>query len=156
MAVAFPIVWIVCAAAATVVLDVLDHSNQVLYARLVRHGAPTAATVTRTQPHNHSTVFYSFVVAGRTYSSADVSRAPNPEAANLRRGNRIRIVYDTRNPNVSCACDPHALRVGNQWWRRAIGALWVSSVIAVVITLNLRRRWESRDRRRQRAFRPAG
>jgi hypothetical protein len=91
-------VWIVCGLIAAVLISVADHSNQVIYSRLVRQGVVVHATVTRTEPSNHGAVFYSFVADGRTFESGAASNRPNPDASELKPGDRIHVVYDARDP----------------------------------------------------------
>jgi hypothetical protein len=145
-------VWIVCGLIAAVLISVADHSNQVIYSRLVGHGVVVHATVTRTEPSNHGAVFYSFVADGRTFESGAASNRPNPDASKLKPGDRIPVVYDARDPNVSCACDPRELAASSVWWRRIIGGLFLGSIVALVLTVNIQRRL---DRRRGRAHSPA-
>jgi hypothetical protein len=146
-------VWIVCGVIAAVLVSVLDHSNQVIYSRLVKHGVVVKAIVTGTEPSNHNTVFYSFTANGRTFESGDFSDPPNPDASKLKPGDRIHVVYDARDPNVSCACDPHQPAAASAWWRRLIAGLFLASLIAGVLTLNIQRRL---DMRRSRRNSPAG
>jgi hypothetical protein len=150
-------VWLACGAVASIAISALDHSNQKVYAQLERHGVVVAATVTRTDPSNHNTVYYTFTVDGQTYNSADRAWPPNPEASRLAVGGSVYVVYDSRNPTISCACDPHAAAIPNQWWRRSITGLYLGSVIAVVITISVYRRrrggtasWELWLRQRRR------
>jgi hypothetical protein len=60
----------------------------------------------RTEPEDHNTVFYRFVVAGRTYDTSGPSHLPNPPARYLAPGQRITVVYDRLDPTNSCACTP--------------------------------------------------
>ncbi len=137
LGVAFLLIWLGCGVIGALLISAMDHSNQALYSRLEHHGVAVNAVVTGTQPSNHNTVFYSFVADGRTYSSSDVSWPPNPEASQLAVGDKVYVVYDARDPNVSCACDPRAAAVPAQWWRRLIAGLFLGSIIAVVITRRL-------------------
>lgn len=84
----------------------VDQSNQSQYSALAEFGVGTTATVTGTEPRNHNTVHYTFQVDGTTYATGSFARPPNPSAGELRVGDTIRIVYDPRNPEDSCACDP--------------------------------------------------
>ncbi len=135
-------VWIVCGAFGALLLIGLDYRNQATYSQLEQHGVAVMARVTGTEPANHNTVLYSFVANGKTYSSGDRSELPNPYAGQLSVGDRVHVVYDRLNPTVSCACDPHRAAAPSRWWRRLLAGLYIGSVIAVVITLGIRRRRE--------------
>ena len=107
--VAFLLIWVACAIGASAALWAADRSNQASYTRLDRRGVRTQATVIDTEPKNHNTVYYSFVVAGRTYTTGN--RAHGGKSADeLRIGESIEIVYDPLNPVESCNCDPHERR----------------------------------------------
>lgn len=137
-------VWTVLTVLAATVMGALDWSNQQRYLALIHHGATISATVTRTDPADHNSVYYTFSTGGERYSSADSSEQPNPSAGALRVGQSLAVVYDVRNPNVSCACDPRDGARAGAWWRQLLGGAFVSSVVAVVITLGRRRRWRNR------------
>lgn len=78
------------------------HHNLAFYSALSRHGSPGTATVTSTDPDNHNTVCYRYVLESRQYHACDV--AEDYEASQLSVGQSIGIVYDTRDPAVSCTC----------------------------------------------------
>jgi len=133
-------VWLACGAVVSIAISALDHSNQKVYVQLEKRGVVIAATVTRTEPSHHNTVYYTFAVDGKTYNSADRAWPPNPEASRLVVGGSVYVVYDSRNPTISCACDPRAAANPNQGWRRSIVGLYGGSVIAAVITVGVYRR----------------
>lgn len=140
----FAIVWLLLSVAGTGLLVAVDSGDQSKYARLVHHGVVVVAQVTRTAPSNHDTVYYTFVVDGRTYASSDATNAPNPDASHLSVGDPLHVVYDRGDPRVSCACDPAKLRMA--WWQYGIGALWVTSIVSVATTFGIRRlgrRWHA-------------
>jgi hypothetical protein len=132
-------VWIACGVAGAVLLSVLDSSNQTLYSRLEKHGVVVAAIVTSTEPSNHNTVYYSFTARGKRYASGDRASPPNPDASKLAPGDHVHVVYDVRDPNYSCACDPRGSAKPSAWWRRLLGGLFLGSIVSVVITLNIQR-----------------
>ncbi|WP_190867732.1 DUF3592 domain-containing protein [Actinomadura sp. RB99] len=108
VAIAFGSIWLIVGAFFYVVISTVDHSNHHLYAVLDKRGVHARATVTRTAPNDHNTVYYTFTVSGTIYSSSDLADPPNPDASHLHVGDQIQIVYDIRDPHLSCACDPHA------------------------------------------------
>ncbi len=140
-------IWAVLTAAVFALIAALDGSNQQRYEALIHHGSTTKAIVIGTDPSNHDTVSYSFSVAGQRYSSSDRSDPPNPPAGLLRVGQAITVVFDVRDPNVSCACNPRDGAAGGRWWTRLFAGAFVSSVVAVLLTLRLHRRWTSRSPR---------
>jgi hypothetical protein len=140
----FVVLWVACGLVGTAALTAADASNQRLYSTLIKRGVQVDATVTRTEPQNHSTVFYTFVADGVTHSSSSVSWPPNPAASELSIGDDLYVVYDSADPSTSCACDPQKAAVPNELWRRLISGLFLGSVIAVVITSALVRWWTTR------------
>jgi len=139
-------VWLVCGAVGALMITALDYGNQKVYSQLEKHGVVVDAVVTGTEPNNHNTVFYSFLANGRRYSSGDRSWPPNPDASQLTVGGRVYVVYDRRDPSVSCACDPHKTARPLRWWRGFIAGLLLGSVAALVITLGIRRRIDRESR----------
>src|SRR3954447_18163765 len=133
-------VWIVCGLVATAGITALDYSNQKQFSALKERGVVAHATVTRTDPGNHNTVYYSFVANGTVYNSGGPSDPPNPVASQLSPGQPLHVVYDSSDPNVSCACDPYDEALSNVWWRRILAGMFLASVISVVITANIVRR----------------
>lgn len=103
-------IWVVGGTALSLLYVALTFAQEADYAALDEHGIHTTATVTRTTPHQHNTVRYTFEVAGTTYSDGHFAHRPNPDAARLRVGDTIQIVYDARDPRRTCACDPHNSR----------------------------------------------
>lgn len=142
--------WVVCGLIAAVLISVMDHSNQVFYSRLIERGVVVDARVTRTEPSEHDTVYYSFPADGKTFESASPADSPNPEASQLKSGDRLRVVYDARDPHASCACDPRQLAAPSAWWRRLIAGLFLGSIVAVVLAMSLQRRLEVRRSARDR------
>jgi len=129
------LIWIGTATVFGLLFTALDYPNQRTWTALDERGVHATATVTRTEPNNHDTVHYSFVVAGRTYAdSAANAHSPNPSAADLRVGDRIQIVYDRTDPGVSCACEPRERMYAAGFVPRAIASLFVSSLVALMLT----------------------
>jgi hypothetical protein len=137
VALTFAVIWLACGIVAALGISALDSSNQRAYSELEQHGLVVQATVTATDPGNRNTVYYSFIAHGQTYESGDRAWPPNPEASQLKVGERIHVVYDSRNPNVSCACDPHQAAAPSAWWRRLIAGLFLGSIVAIVLTIRI-------------------
>jgi hypothetical protein len=77
------------------------------YGALSSHGVPAQAAVTTTDAQNHNGICYGFTVGTREYQSCGTS--DDYDASQLRHGQLIHIVYDTKNPETSCSCqDPSA------------------------------------------------
>ena len=129
------LIWIGAATVVGLLFTALDYQNQRTWTAIDERGVHATATVTRTEPNNHNTVHYSFVVAGRTYTDSGPSYGPNnPSAADLRVGDRIQIVYDRTDPRVSCACEPRERMYPAGFVPRAIASLFVSSLVALMLT----------------------
>lgn len=95
------------------------------YGALSSHGVTTQAAVTSTDSQNHNGVCYAFVVGTRRHQSCGTS--DDYETSQLKRGQLIHIVYDTKNPNVSCTCHDPTARLSSE----RNFALFVGSVILV-------------------------
>lgn len=141
----FP-VWIVCGVACALLISIADSSNQALYTRLERHGVTVSAVVTRTEPSNHGIVYYRFAADGRTHSAADSADSPNPPVEQIKPGDRLHVVYDGRDPEYSCACDPRELAKASAWWRQLIGGLFLASIIALIIAASVKRAMDRRGK----------
>jgi hypothetical protein len=139
IAVVFLALWLTTGSIAALVSSAMDYSNQHVYQRLHDYGVQTRATVTRTDPADHNGVEYTFTVGGRRYTGGWFSDPPNPPAGELSVGGPVIIVYDSRDPSISCACDPADSVKANDWWRRLLGGLFLSSVVSVVITVSVHR-----------------
>ena len=134
--------WIVCGTISALIIFVGEQSNDAFYSRLEKHRVVVKATVTRTEPSNHNTVFYSFTAGGKTFASSSGDDPPNPLA--LKPGERIHVVYDAGNPSYSCACDPRAETASSVWWRVLLSGLFLGSIVAVVLTVVIQRRLDTR------------
>jgi hypothetical protein len=133
-------VWLASWAVFALLIVFLDQGNQRSYGDLKKNGAPVLAIVTATAPSNHDTVYYSFKVNGRRYSTGDFSLPPNPDATHLVVGGHVYVTYDRRNPTISCACDPFRAAAPAVWWRRALVGIAGGSVWAIIITIAILRR----------------
>jgi hypothetical protein len=136
------VIWVACAAVATLVIHFgMDTQDRSISNALEKYGVTVEALVTKTDPGDHNTVYYAFTASdGRPYRSASAAEPPNPDASQLRVGDRIHVVYDRRNPHLSCACNPRENYKGTQWWREAFGAFFVTSIIALALTFMVTRR----------------
>lgn len=70
---------------------------------LSRSGVNVTATVDRTEYRDHSTIYYSYVYGGRGYSASQGLGPPG-----LVPGGRVTAVVGSRNPTISCLCQPAA------------------------------------------------
>lgn len=56
-----------------------------------------------------ATSYYTFMVNGKSYYTGGSVGGFNPPARELSEGSTVQIVYDPRDPKVSCTCDPSTL-----------------------------------------------
>ncbi|MFF2554390.1 DUF3592 domain-containing protein [Nocardia sp. NPDC058058] len=130
LAVAFFAAWI---GLGPVVAWQMSEPELGIFRNLDEQGVRTAATLIESQPRNHNTVVYMFSVNGKWYLSRDSSRGTNPPAKELTSGSTIQIVYDRRDPNSSCSCDPGAeLKLRSATALRAAIGVDVIGVIAAM------------------------
>jgi hypothetical protein len=140
VAVLFLLVWLCCAAVAAGAIYLAESSDRSLATALRSNGVVTLARVTGTQPQNHNSVEYTYVVAGKRYEEGCFGDGPEGDASHLAVGQSIHIVYDAANPTRSCYCDVSALSRGASVASAVATAAYLTSVISVVITLMIRRR----------------
>ncbi|HTQ69578.1 MAG TPA: DUF3592 domain-containing protein [Solirubrobacteraceae bacterium] len=134
--------WILCSAILALILSVAEQPNRGFYSRLQEHGVVVKGTVTRTEPSNHDMVFYSYTADGKRFESSSAAGPPNPST--LRPDERIHVVYDARDPSVSCACSPVAEGASYAWWRLGLIGLFLGLIVSVVLTVNIQRRLDMR------------
>ena len=132
--------WIVLGSIAALLVWVVNGGDRSLGSRLRAHGVTTLGAVTGTDAANHNTVFYRYVVNGRTYQSGYFGDGPEGGANQLAVGERVHIVYDSEAPAESCYCNVSLLSKSSDWWRALIAGLFVTSVISVIIALTIYRR----------------
>jgi hypothetical protein len=140
VAVLFLLVWLCCTAVAAAAIHLVESSDRSLAVALRSHGVVTLARVTGTQPEDHNSVEYSYVVAGKRYEEGHFGRGPEGEASQLAVGQLIHVVYDATNPTRSCYCDVSALSSEVSVTSEVVTAAYLTSVISVIITLMIRRR----------------
>jgi hypothetical protein len=111
------------------------------YYRLDRAGVHVEGVVIAKEPKNHQLVRYRYSAAGRDQTGSGDAGYGNPEFEALAVGDRLRVVYLTRSPEISAPGDPHA-RLVNEL--QSAGLLGVG--LAAIAYCGLRRK---------RAFEPA-
>lgn len=77
-----------------------------IWAAMAERGRQTTGIVTAAHPDQHDTVEYRYRVGQQQYTGDGGTDPPNPDAADLRPGQTLRVVYLADDPSVSCACDP--------------------------------------------------
>jgi hypothetical protein len=55
-------------------------------------------------------------------------------------GRKRPAIGDERVENGVVACDPRQQAASSVWWRRPIGGLFLGSIVAAALTLNIQRR----------------
>ncbi len=111
-----------------------DHQQDV---RLNTFGVAVFGTVTASFPKEHGTIEYVFQASGRTLSAASSVSGPNARPEQLRPGDKVRVVYDRRDPSVSCACSPSedlANQQANNWALALFGGFAAAVVVFMTLT----------------------
>lgn len=108
------------------------------YDRLVIHGRRTEGWVTLKEPDNHQNVHYTFIVNSQTYTGIGHGRQGGlPDFEQVQVGQKVPVVYDPADPNVSSMGDPGKLLRSGNFLTIAIAitfpafilaALWVKGV----------------------------
>lgn len=136
----FLVRWVMLSALATVFLVLATAPQRNLHTTLSSHGRATTGTVSQSEPDNHDTISYTFVVGGRGYGETDAALPPNPDASHLHPGDHVHVVYDIRDPNLSCACDPRQLAQGDRFQVLLIAGLSIGAILAAGLMLRRARR----------------
>ena len=132
----FAVIWTLLALVATLVIHDLDTPQQNDFARIAAHPITTPGLVTLSDPSNHDSFLYRYRVGQYSYTGGSYPQARvQPEAASLHVGQALSVVYDRRDPALSCACDPGVSADQNHWWQALLAGLFLSSIVAVVATL---------------------
>jgi len=87
----------------------ISQINLVRFYRLKQNGIRTSGVVTQLQPSNHQSVYYSFEVAGKTYSNIGRAGFGNPEFCCLTVGQNLIVYYLPADPWISCSGIPDQL-----------------------------------------------
>jgi hypothetical protein len=90
-------------AIAAVLATIIAPLNVPKLLELKRFGRETGARVVRLDCANHNTAFYTFDVAGHSYTGGDVMPV---DCRSLHKGEKISIFYDQRGPQLSRASEP--------------------------------------------------
>jgi hypothetical protein len=91
---------IASAAFAIKSLDWMDYNY------LVKRGVAVKATVTAKEPDNHRFIRYSYSVDQKTYNGLGSAGHGNPRFEELNVGDKVTVVYDPVNPDLSFLGDP--------------------------------------------------
>lgn len=106
------------------------------YQRLAAESVRTDATITATSCEQHSTVSYTFVVAGRPYSGQGLSGGERP-CKDIQVGDRMPVWYLSTDPTVSTLREPQA-KLENERISVGIGAVVLPAWLLVIIFVTRR------------------
>jgi hypothetical protein len=95
--------WLVGALAIAIPISQI---NLVQFYRLKEEGVRAKGMVTKLEPGNHQSVYYSFVLSGRIYSGIGRAGFGNPEFCCLTVGQSLIVYYLPSDPFVSCSGVP--------------------------------------------------
>lgn len=127
--------WFVLACLLSALLYVgMSSGDRSLGQRLQAHGVAVTGTFIRNSPNGHGEIEYSYIAAdGHRYVATSPAEDPTTPAARTA-GGPVRVVYDSRNPGISCNCDPRQLLKGTGWLSNsvlgAIFALFPTALLA--------------------------
>ena len=107
-----------------------------LGAVLSKNGVVTTAKVTSSEPENHNTICFTYLVSGVAYVGCDLAHF-DKLAKELPPGSSTLITYDATNPAVYCACPAEAL-VLNARQAPIVGALWLGTGVWAAMAIALR------------------
>jgi hypothetical protein len=142
----FAVIWTLLALVDTLVIHALDRPQQSDLVRIAAHPITTRGLVTLSESSNHDSFLYRYRVGQHSYTGGSYPQARvQPEAASLHVGQALSVVYDGRDPALSCACDPGVSADQNHWWQVLIAGLFLTSIVAVVATLAAARQMTRRQ-----------
>jgi hypothetical protein len=119
----------------------LTESNERdLGAVLSKNGVVTTAKVTSSEPENHNTICFTYLVNDVAYAGCDSAHF-DKLAKELPAGSSTFITYDATNPALYCGCPAEAL-VQNARQAPIVGALWMGTGMWAAMAIALRR-WKS-------------
>jgi hypothetical protein len=75
---------------------------------LAARAVETEGRVTAKEPQNHMSIRYSYKVEQQNYTGLGQGGGANPEFEQLSVGDRIKVFYDSANPEISMPGDPQA------------------------------------------------
>lgn len=96
------------------------------YYRLDRGGTHVEGVVTAKERENHGLIRYRYSVSGRDHVGMGSGGYGNPDFDGLRVGDKLRVVYLPRSPELSTPGDPHA---------RLLGELQEAGVIGILVSV---------------------
>jgi hypothetical protein len=97
-------IWLVLAAIFALVVGTLFRRP---YDELVSNGVVTEGLIRQKEPDNHQNVHYSYVVGSETYwGIGHGGQGAMPVFEKLQIGQKVLVVYDRRQPTLSCLGDP--------------------------------------------------
>ena len=77
------------------------------YYLLSTRGVQTQGRITDTDPHNHRVVHYEYFVNQKIYKWGGYAGDINRNFENVKAGDKVPIVYDSINPEISCLGNPN-------------------------------------------------
>ena len=92
-------IWLFLAAISAVIGFLII--NPMADSRLSDDGVMTKGRVTKKEPENHRTIYYSYEVLGHTYSGMGSSRNGNPDFEDISIGQEVIVFYDPQTPEIS-------------------------------------------------------
>jgi Protein of unknown function (DUF3592) len=107
---------------------IMGSLNLLRYTRLARQGLAVAATVVRTECHNHQTISYRFAAEGQAYTGSGNADA----CERLRPGDQVTAYYLPTNPETNSPGDVHQ-RLANEIITVALAATVFPSILVAVL-----------------------
>jgi hypothetical protein len=141
----FAVIWTLLSVLATFLIYALLYPQHGDFAGIAAHPATAQGVVSYSDPGDHESFGYRYRVGTTAYSGSSYGSAMyQPEASSLHAGQAIRVVYDTTDPSLSCACDAHASADQFNFWQDLIAVCSGTFIIAVLLTIRLTRRRTAR------------
>ena len=137
------LIWLGSAVAITLILGSINWPK---YYRLAKQGVLTEGSVTQKEPENHQIIRYSYFVGKNIYNGVGHDGFGNPSFEEINVGERVKVHYLPKNPEISCLGNPSQLLENETI--PIIGAALVFPSLAIVLIKRIKKKWVKGNRYR--------
>ena len=107
----------------------LGHLNWVQYNSLCHQGVKATARVTRFEPQNHNSFFYSYAIGGHVYEGGGHPYGWHPQP-----GEMVDIFYVPTDPAISCYGNPQDLRRNETIFIASVAIIFPALILAALFS----------------------
>jgi len=130
------LIWLGSVVAVTLLLGSINWPK---YYRLAQQGVLAEGSVTQKEPENHQIIRYSYFVSKNSYNGVGHDGFGNPSFEEIKVGDRVKVYYLPKNPEISCLDNPSQL-LENETIPIILAALVFPS-LAIVFIKTIKKKW---------------